>query len=407
MLARAGDRHRYESVAREEYDAIRAEVEAGTYEYRVEDGTFDCADYEAWLTEIGEPAEKLDPRKHVGAGLMLEVIDGGLRTTVQDMGRRGGQALGIPPSGAQDGFALRIGNLLVGNPPGGPLLIRGDPGAAGLEMTLGRLKLRALRDHVLALTGADTGRNRGRRGSALLDELRPARGPDARLRARAERRAGLPRGSRRRRRAALPGQPRHPCQRRLRRAGRAPARVRTTACLWARRRQRRRNSRGVGCGRTSFQATRRPCRCARWRGPRSITSPPTASRPSTPPTGSSTPRRTGRECASSGPELSFRPGRPHYLIEDAGKDPSNIVIDPGAPVGTVQVPSGVEPIVLCVDSPSIGGYARIAIVISTDMARIGQVRPFEETRFVRISHEEAVAVLAAQEEQIADPDTII
>ena len=88
---------------------------------------------------------------------MLEVIDGGLRTTVQDMGRRGGQALGIPPSGAQDGFALRVANLLVGNPPGGPLVVRDDPGAAGLEMTLGRLKLRARQDHVLALTGADTG----------------------------------------------------------------------------------------------------------------------------------------------------------------------------------------------------------------------------------------------------------
>ena len=108
-----------------------------------------------------------------------------------------------------------------------------------------------------------------------------------------------------------------------------------------------------------------------------------------------------------GPELSFKPGRPRYLIEDAGADPSNIVIDPGAPVGTVQVPSGVEPIVLCVDSPSIGGYARIAIVITTDMARVGQVRPFEETRFVRISHEDAVAILAEQEALIADPDTII
>ena len=73
----------------------------------------------------------------------------------------------------------------------------------------------------------------------------------------------------------------------------------------------------------------------------------------------------------------------------------------------MQVPSGVEPIVLCVDSPSIGGYARIAIVISTDMARIGQVRPFEETRFVRISHEDAVAVLAEQEALIANPDIII
>ena len=107
-----------------------------------------------------------------------------------------------------------------------------------------------------------------------------------------------------------------------------------------------------------------------------------------------------------GPALSFRPGRPRYLIEDAGADPSNIVIDPGAPVGTVQVPSGVEPIVLGVDSPSIGGYARIAVVISTDMSRVGQIRPFEEVRFVRISHEDAVAALAAQEALIADPDII-
>ena len=61
MLARAGDRHRYESITREEYDGIRAEVEAGTYDYRVEDGTFDCAGYVAWLAGTGEPAEKRDP----------------------------------------------------------------------------------------------------------------------------------------------------------------------------------------------------------------------------------------------------------------------------------------------------------------------------------------------------------
>src|SRR5207253_3063171 len=84
-----------------------------------------------------------------------------------------------------------------------------------------------------------------------------------------------------------------------------------------------------------------------------------------------------------GPQLSFRPGRPKYLIEDAGEDSSNIVIDPGAPAGTIQVPSGVEPIVLGVDSPSIGGYTRIGTVISIDMSRVGQTRPNEITRFVR------------------------
>jgi len=61
VLARSGDRHRYVSIEREEYDAIRAQVEAGTYEYQIEDGVFDCAAYLAWLEDIGEPLEKRDP----------------------------------------------------------------------------------------------------------------------------------------------------------------------------------------------------------------------------------------------------------------------------------------------------------------------------------------------------------
>ena len=47
----------------------------------------------------------------------LRVLDPGLHTTVQDLGRIGYQALGVPVSGALDGFALRLGNALVGNPP--------------------------------------------------------------------------------------------------------------------------------------------------------------------------------------------------------------------------------------------------------------------------------------------------
>ncbi len=41
----------------------------------------------------------------------------GLMTTVQDMGRFGTQALGVPVSGALDIDALRLANALVGNPP--------------------------------------------------------------------------------------------------------------------------------------------------------------------------------------------------------------------------------------------------------------------------------------------------
>ena len=62
VLAKAGDRHRYRAISREEYDDIRERVEAGSYEYQVEEDSFDCAGYIAWLDSLGEPTEKRDPQ---------------------------------------------------------------------------------------------------------------------------------------------------------------------------------------------------------------------------------------------------------------------------------------------------------------------------------------------------------
>ena len=322
------------------------------------------------------------------------------------MGRRGGQALGIPPSGAQDGFALRIANVLVGNPPGGPLVVREDPGAAGLELTLGRLKLRALQDHVLALAGADTGATVDgeavpcwtsfvlREGQTLACGLAQS-GARAYLAVHGGMDVPLYRGSRATHVSGgfggLEGRP-------LAKGDRLPVGGATAAAA---------DLAGRRLRPDLVPAYAPPMQVRTVAGPEEhhFTAESVEAFYATGWKLNPKADRTGMRFI--GPELSFRPGRPHYLIEDAGKDPSNIVIDPGAPVGTVQVPSGVEPIVLCVDSPSIGGYARIAIVITTDMARVGQVRPFEETRFVRISHEDAVTALAAQEALIADPDIII
>ncbi len=50
------------------------------------------------------------------------VLNPGLHTTVQDLGRVGYQAQGVPVSGALDPIALRLGNALVGNPPGAAAL---------------------------------------------------------------------------------------------------------------------------------------------------------------------------------------------------------------------------------------------------------------------------------------------
>ncbi len=77
----------------------------------------------------------------------LEVLDGGLLTTVQDLGRGGYQRYGVPVAGAADSRALRAANRLVGN----------EPGAAGLECTVSGPSLVALRPIVAAVTGADLG----------------------------------------------------------------------------------------------------------------------------------------------------------------------------------------------------------------------------------------------------------
>ncbi len=56
----------------------------------------------------------------------IEVIDGGIQTTVQDYpGRTGYWDIGVPPSGPMDALSFRIGNRLLGN----------EDEAAGLEMT--------------------------------------------------------------------------------------------------------------------------------------------------------------------------------------------------------------------------------------------------------------------------------
>ncbi len=336
---------------------------------------------------------------------MLEVVAGGLQTTVQDMGRRGCQALGVPSSGAQDGFALRIANLLVGNPDGGPLILRDDPGSAGLEVTLGGLHVRAVDDLVVALTGADLG--------AAIDGVPAPHWSTFLLRAGQILACGIAKSGARAylgvhggidvplylgSRATHLGGKFGGLEGRPLRAGDRVQVGEVTADL------------GTLVGRRL-----RPDLVPLYRAPwevRAVAGPevhlfteqsvetffravwklnPKAD-------------RTGMRYI--GPALHFRPGRPHYLIEDAGDNASNIVIDPGAPVGTVQVPAGVEPIVLGVDSPSVGGYARIAVVISVDMSRIGQTRPMEETRFVRISYENAVALLAAQEALIAEASIV-
>jgi antagonist of KipI len=75
----------------------------------------------------------------------FDILSPGPLTTVQDAGRYGLGRYGVPPSGALDTFSLRIANLLVANPEH----------EAGLEITIMGLRIRALADLMIAVTGAD------------------------------------------------------------------------------------------------------------------------------------------------------------------------------------------------------------------------------------------------------------
>ncbi|PWN47875.1 putative methylcrotonoyl-CoA carboxylase [Violaceomyces palustris] len=75
----------------------------------------------------------------------VEVLKGGISTTVQDYPGRRGIGHGTPESGPMDHLSLRVANLLVGN----------EPGAEALEITLSGPELLFHSDAIVALAGAE------------------------------------------------------------------------------------------------------------------------------------------------------------------------------------------------------------------------------------------------------------
>jgi antagonist of KipI len=75
----------------------------------------------------------------------LTVVKPGMLTTVQDLGRRGYQGVGVPVSGPMDVYSHRLANLAAGNPPM----------AAALEITILGPELVAEGDLVCAVAGAE------------------------------------------------------------------------------------------------------------------------------------------------------------------------------------------------------------------------------------------------------------
>jgi len=299
--------------------------------------------------------------------MAFKVLNPGLFTTVQDLGRPGYFHLGIPISGAMDRFALRAANLLVGN----------DEGAAALESVFMGPQLEFEIDATVAVTGADMpGRVDGeakpgwaafkvRAGQVLtFDYLKGGAriyiaisgGIDTlpSLDSRSTYPIGalggvegrplaigdvvpLGRGAGAEEGRSVPEN--------LRRMPGSPVELRVLPGLYWR-------LITEEAGRNFFDDE--------W------TVAPEADRMG----------------------YRFRGGQPIQFEErkqpfGAGSDPSNIV-DGCYPYGSIQVPGGTEPIVLHRDAVSGGGYFTLGAVISADMGLIGQLQPHTPTRFVKV-----------------------
>ena len=105
----------------------------------------------------------------------------------------------------------------------------------------------------------------------------------------------------------------------------------------------------------------------------------------------------------------FKGGQPMEFVDreqpfGAGADPSNIV-DGCYSYGSIQVPGGLEPIVLHRDAVSGGGYFTLGAVISADMDLIGQLQPHTPVKFVKVDMDQALAARKARKKMLADVRT--
>jgi biotin-dependent carboxylase-like uncharacterized protein len=317
--------------------------------------------------------------------MAIEVLKPGLATTVQDAGRPGYYNLGIPLSGALDQYALLLANLLVGN----------DPGAAVLEAALLGPELAFRKKAIIAVTGGEATPRIN--GSAVARNAAIAVKPDDRLSF---------------------DYMKHGARLYIAVAGGIDVPVvlgsRSTYGLGAL---------GGFSGRKlapgdvlplgEAAAPARPGRAA----PEGLVPPYPKALELRIVTGLYFHRLTEDSAATffadtwtvapeadrigyrfrKGRALAFRPRQQPF---GAGSDPSNIV-DAGYPYGSIQVPGGVEPIILHRDAVSGGGYAMIGTVISADMDRIAQMQPNTTARFVAVDMAAALAARAEYKARLA------
>lgn len=298
----------------------------------------------------------------------FEVLDCPVPASVQDLGRPGFRRFGVPTSGALDAVSLRLANALVGNPQG----------AAALEMRLIGPRLRALVPLRVALAQAegviDTAEG-GRKALPPWQSAMLAAGDVLKI-GKVTVGAGY---------LAVAG-------------GFAVPPVLGSRSTYAR----------AGFGQLLQKDMCLPVGQAELSGPeRAVLPAPTfAAGPLRVIPGPQRERFTdaawetflcaGFTVTPQADRMGLRLSGPK-LDHVAGADIVSDAVTPGA----IQVPGDGRPIVLLADGQTVGGYAKIAMVISADLPRLGRLLPGDAIRFAAVTVDEALAALRAQEEWLA------
>src|SRR3984893_260486 len=321
----------------------------------------------------------------MGCSMAIRLNAPGLAPTVQDLGRPGFSHLGIPLSGAMDRFALRAANLLVGN----------DEGDAGLEAVFMGPELRFTSDATVAVTGAELPPKVDGESCATWPAFRVRAGQTLSFDV-------LKKGARGY--IAVSGGIDVP----LVLGSRSTYALCTLGGL---------EGRGLQAGDALVVgATKRPAKEGK-AVPEALRRGPGAAPELRVLTGLYWDRITAEsgkrffedtwKVASAADRIGyrFRGGRPLALVErkqpfGAGSDPSNIA-DKCYPYGSIQVPSGAEPIVLHRDAVSGGGYFMLGTVISADIDLIGQMQPHHKVRFVKIDIDRALGARNVERGRLA------
>jgi len=299
-------------------------------------------------------------------------------TSVQDLGRTGFRQFGVSTSGGLDSFALRVANLLVGN----------DEAAAGLEITLGSLHLRFEDEQIVAWCGGEFDVQIGSRVLPPGHVAHLQRGDELKF-----------------------GRAQIGCRCWLAVSGGIDVPV----VLGSRSTDLRANFGGIE-GRALRDGDVLPL-CT-WRG-----SPPQVAGIS-----SWTAPHDWASRASRHPNLRFVRGVDWSRFDDVTiqrltihefsvspdsdrmgvrldgpelkrEDETDLISEAVAP-GTIQVPPSGKPILLLGDCQTIGGYPKIAHVITVDLGVAAQLRAGDGVRFFEVSLQDAHRLLLERERDL-------